>query len=137
MSNNNNLEEGLELMLNFDKMGGLVPVAVQNALDGRILLQAFVNREAFDSTVRNGYATFYSRSQGKIWRKGETSGDLLRIVKILVDCDQDALVYVVLPEGKGVCHTKTQSGEPRKSCFYRELIILPEWSINNKLYKLD
>lgn len=114
------LEEGLNLSLQFEKRGGLLPVAVQEYSTGQILMLASVNEEAFEKTVRSGKATFWSTSRNELWTKGETSGDYLDMVNILVDCDQDALVYQVILAGKGVCHTYDENKEHRKACFYRE-----------------
>ncbi|TYO99291.1 phosphoribosyl-AMP cyclohydrolase [Geothermobacter ehrlichii] len=115
------LEEGSELRVDFDKRGGLVPAVVQDATDGRVLMLAYVNREALEASLQKGMATFWSTSRNALWTKGETSGDFLKIVDILVDCDQDALVYRVEPQG-GACHTKDPaSGKSRKTCFYRRI----------------
>ncbi|MEL7003149.1 MAG: phosphoribosyl-AMP cyclohydrolase [Bacteroidota bacterium] len=115
------LEEGLGLSLQFDKRGGLLPVAVQEASTGHILMLASVNEQAFEKTLKTKMATFWSTSRNELWTKGETSGDLLRVEKILIDCDQDALIYQVTPLGQGVCHTYDLQGNHRKACFYREL----------------
>lgn len=115
------LEEGTELNLQFEKRGGLLPVAVQESSTGEILMQASVNREAFEHTIETGEAAFWSTSRNELWIKGLTSGNTIRLDKVLVDCDQDALVYSVTLEGEGVCHTKNQNGKHRKSCFYRAL----------------
>jgi len=116
------LEEGSELLLDFAKRGGYVPAIVQDVNDGRILMLAYVNEEAFATTLKKGMATFWSTSRNELWTKGETSGDFLRIVEILTDCDQDALIYRVKPEGGGACHTKDpETGSTRASCFYRKM----------------
>ncbi|MGK7344239.1 MAG: phosphoribosyl-AMP cyclohydrolase [Candidatus Nitrospinota bacterium M3_3B_026] len=116
------IEEGASLSVNFEKRGGLVPAVVQDARDGRILMLAYVNRDAFDETIRSRMATFWSTSRGELWKKGATSGDFLKVVEILVDCDQDALVYRVEPQGEGACHTKDPAtGRARPSCFYRKV----------------
>ncbi len=115
------IEETKELQLQFDKRGGLLPTVVQDIQTKEILMLGYVNREAFDETLRSGYATFWSTSRKELWTKGKTSGDYLKLEKVLVDCDQDALVYLVTPLGAGACHTKDKNGEARKSCFYRSL----------------
>ena len=117
----NHLEEGLTLDPQFAKRGGLLPVAVQETSTGQILMLASVNEEAFKKTLETKLATFWSTSRNKLWTKGETSGDLLKMDKILIDCDQDALVYQVTLLGQGVCHTYDSKGDHRKACFYREL----------------
>ncbi|WP_109617167.1 phosphoribosyl-AMP cyclohydrolase [Sediminitomix flava] len=115
------LEEGLNCDLQFEKRNGLLPVAVQEYSTGQILMLASVNQEAFDITVKTGKATFWSTSRNSLWTKGETSGDFLKMEKILVDCDQDALIFQVTLQGSGSCHTYDQEGKHRKTCFYREL----------------
>jgi|TARA_B100002051_G_C16309596_1_gene426901 phosphoribosyl-AMP cyclohydrolase len=117
----NHLEEGLTLDPQFSKRGGILPVAVQETSTGQILMLASVNEEAFKKTLETKLATFWSTSRNKLWTKGETSGDLLKMDKILIDCDQDALVYQVTLLGQGVCHTYDSKGDHRKACFYREL----------------
>ncbi|GAB4165959.1 MAG: phosphoribosyl-AMP cyclohydrolase [Geothermobacteraceae bacterium] len=122
MMDKKQLEEGSELQIDFDKRGGLIPAVVQDVADGRVLMLAYVNREALQTTLDKGMATFWSTSRNELWTKGETSGDFLKIVEILVDCDQDALVYRVEPQGGGACHTKdAQTGKTRQTCFYRRL----------------
>ncbi len=116
------IEEGVSLKINFEKRGGLIPAVVQRSSDGRVLMLAYVNSEAFDETIRSKMATFWSTSRNELWKKGATSGDYLKVVEILTDCDQDAIVYVVEPQGKGACHTKDpDTGDARLSCFYRKL----------------
>ncbi len=116
------LEEGSELLIDFVKRGGLVPAVVQDVRDGRILMLAYVNELALTTTFEKGMATFWSTSRNELWTKGETSGDYLKIVEILTDCDQDALVYRVEPQGGGACHTRDpESGKTRSSCFYRKV----------------
>lgn len=96
---------------------GLVTAIVQDADTKQVLMVAHMNAEAVDRTLATGEAHFWSRSRGRLWRKGETSGEVQGIVEILVDCDQDAILLRVKPRGKGVaCHTG------RRSCFYRRLV---------------
>jgi len=101
--------------LNFDKLGGLVPAVIQDYGSGRVLMVGFMNPEAFRRTVETGQVTFYSRSRGALWVKGETSGHRLLVKEILTDCDNDALLIKVEALGPGVCH------EGYVSCFYRRL----------------
>ena len=116
------LEEGTELLIDFDKRGGLIPAVVQDATDGRILMVAYVNELALRTTFEKGMATFWSTSRDELWTKGETSGDFLKIVGIFTDCDQDALIYQVEPQGGGACHTKDpETGKTRETCFYRKV----------------
>lgn len=113
------LEEGLEPALQFEKRGGLIPVVVQETSTGQILMMASVNRSALELTFKTHRATFWSTSRQQIWAKGETFENILEVDKVLVDCDQDALVYQVSLKKGGVCHTSSSSGDNRKSCFYR------------------
>lgn len=115
------LEEGIQFAPQFKKRGGLLPVAVQETSTGQLLMLASINEAALSKTLETGLATFWSTSRNKLWTKGETSGDFLKIDKILVDCDQDAFVYQVTLQGNGVCHTFDRNGNHRKACFYREL----------------
>ncbi len=117
----NQLEEGTELSLQFEKRGGLLPVAVQEHSSGEVLMIGYANQEALRCSIETRYATFWSTSRQELWTKGQTSGDRLRINDIWVDCDQDALLYQVTLEGKGVCHTKNTNGQTRKACFYRKI----------------
>ena len=127
------LEEGTKLLIDFEKRGGLIPAVVQDVADGRILMLAYVNPEALKITLEKGMATFWSTSRNELWTKGETSGDFLKIVEILTDCDQDALVYRVEPQGGGACHTRDpESGKTRSSCFYRKFELPREQLIHIK-----
>ena len=102
--------------IDFDKMDGLVPAIVQDAEEGDVLMVGFMNREAFDKTFATGYVTFFSRTRNKLWTKGETSGNRLKIVSAATDCDNDTLLFMVKVEGDGlVCHEGT------RSCFTRRL----------------
>ena len=94
--------------LDFDKGGGLIPVVVQDVATLQVLTLAYMDRAALDETVASGEATFFSRSRGGRWRKGETSGNRLQVVSITADCDADALVLKVRPAGPA-CHLGTTS----------------------------
>ena len=102
-------------MLDFDKAGGLVPAIAQDAETGEVLMLAWMNREAFEETVRLGRAVYFSRSRNKLWRKGEESGNVQEVKEILVDCDADAVLLKVNQIGGAACH------EGYKSCFFRRL----------------
>jgi phosphoribosyl-AMP cyclohydrolase len=115
------IEESVEFNPQFEKRGGLLPVVVQESSTGEILMIASANKKAVDHTIESRKATFWSTSRSELWVKGETSGNTIWIDEILVDCDQDALIYKVRLEGDGVCHTKNIQGGFRKSCFYRSL----------------
>ncbi len=94
--------------LDFDKGDGLIPVVVQDADTLQVLMLAYMDRAALDETLAAGEATFFSRSRGGRWRKGETSGDRLTVVSLTADCDCDALLLAVRPVG-ACCHLKTTS----------------------------
>lgn len=94
--------------LDWDKGGGLVPLIVQHAHDGRVLMLGYANRESLALTKETGEVHFWSRSQRRIWRKGETSGHVLRVVSVAADCDRDALLCQALPAG-ATCHRGTAS----------------------------
>jgi phosphoribosyl-AMP cyclohydrolase len=101
--------------MDFTKLGGLIPAVIQDVGTHEVLMVGFMNQEAFDRTRESGFATFFSRSRNALWMKGETSGNRLRVERILVDCDEDTVLVLVTRLGEGhVCHT----GE--RSCFYRE-----------------
>lgn len=106
-------EQGAAFMPKFDASGLLTAVA-QDANSGLILMLAFMDREALEATRKTGKAHFYSRSRQRLWMKGESSGHVLEVEQILVDCDQDALILKVTPRGPA-CHTNATS------CFYRQL----------------
>ena len=106
-------ELGSAFQPKFDAQGLLSALAV-DLVSGEVLMLAFMDSEALAKTRETGLAHFHSRSRGRLWMKGESSGHVLRVVEIRVDCDQDALVLLVQPEGPA-CHT----GAP--SCFYRKL----------------
>ena len=115
-------EHTTELLLDFGPDGQkLLPVVTQDARTKDVLILAFANREAFEETRRSGYATFWSRSRNELWKKGLTSGDMLTVEEIRVNCEQNSLVYLVVPQGKGACHAKKPDGAPYPSCFYRRI----------------
>jgi phosphoribosyl-ATP pyrophosphohydrolase/phosphoribosyl-AMP cyclohydrolase len=109
-----------EVKLDFGKMDGLLPAVVQDAASGEMLMVGFVNETSYTKTLETGFVTFWSRTRQKLWMKGETSGNRLRVVSAATDCDQDTLLFRVVVEGDGlVCHEGTVS------CFTRT-IALPE-----------
>lgn len=117
---NQHKEELNTLNLDFNKRGGLLPVIVQETISKDILMLGYTNYEAYKITKATSLVTFWSTSREKIWTKGESSGDYLKLLSIRVDCDQDALLYIVEKKGLGTCHTKNKEGDPRHSCFFRE-----------------
>jgi phosphoribosyl-AMP cyclohydrolase len=109
------LEEGTQFAPRFDSSGLIVCVTVE-AGTREILMLAYMNQLALDKTIETGVAHYWSRSRNALWRKGDTSGQVQRVVSLSVDCDQDAIMLTVEPGGDGkACHTG------RKSCFYRRL----------------
>jgi phosphoribosyl-AMP cyclohydrolase len=113
------------MILDFNKLGGLVPAIIQDAASGRVLMLGFMNDESFRLTVETGFATFFSRSRNKLWLKGESSGHRLVVKEISTDCDQDAVLVKVEALGPGVCH------EGYESCFFRRLDD-GEWLVTDK-----
>lgn len=101
--------------IDFDKGGGLVPAIAQDVGTGKVLMMAYMNREALETTLREGRACYWSRSRQELWRKGDTSGDIQIVEDVLVDCDQDTILLLVQQRGKGACHTR------KWSCFFRRL----------------
>ena len=102
----------MKQVIDFDKMQGLVPVIVIEDRSGDVLMLGFMNEAALCETRQRGYVTFYSRTRKKLWMKGETSGNRLKVVSLTTDCDRDAILARVEVEGQGlVCHLGT------KSCF--------------------
>ncbi len=107
--------------IDFAKMGGLVPGIVQDAETGEMLMLGFLNEESYARTRETGFVTFWSRTRGKLWMKGETSGNRLRVVAAATDCDNDALLFKVEVEGDGlVCHEGTVS------CFTKKIAMEAE-----------
>jgi len=102
--------------IDFEKAGGLVAGIVQDAKTGEVLMLGFLNEESYQKTTETGFVTFWSRTRSKLWMKGETSGNRLRVVSAATDCDNDALLFRVEVEGDGlVCH------EGSVSCFTKPL----------------
>jgi phosphoribosyl-AMP cyclohydrolase len=99
----------------------LLPVVTQDFHSKEVLILSFVNKEAFEETLRSRYATYWSRSRNELWKKGLTSGDLLHIEEVRVNCEQNSFLFLVTPEGKGACHAKMPDGMPYHSCYYRKI----------------
>jgi phosphoribosyl-AMP cyclohydrolase len=103
------------MTIDFDKAGGLVPAVAQDAETGAVLMLAWMNREAFDETMRTGRAVYFSRSRNRLWRKGEESGNVQQVREVFVDCDADTILLKVHQVGGAACH----EGYP--SCFFRRV----------------
>ena len=106
---------GLDVMIDFDKAGGLVPAVAQDADSGEVLMLAWMNREAYEETLRTRRACYFSRSRNKLWRKGEESGHVQEVKEVLIDCDADTILLKVRQVGDAACH------EGYKSCFFRRV----------------
>ena len=102
--------------LDFEKTGGLIPAIAQDAATGEILMLAYINRQAWEKTLETGDAHYWSRSRQELWHKGGTSGNVQKIKDILVDCDDDTVIYKVEQIGGAACHTGM------RTCFYRRLV---------------
>ncbi|MHA1898154.1 MAG: phosphoribosyl-AMP cyclohydrolase [Promethearchaeota archaeon] len=144
MSNDNkdskdkeNIEEIEELRLDFSKLKkvqqnvktDVIPVAVQDYDTRELLIIAYANEQALKNTIETRMATFWSTSRNELWVKGKTSGDILDVIEIRVNCEQNSLLYLVRPRKGGACHTKDRNGNSRYTCYYR-IIDLEE---SNKL----
>lgn len=132
--------------LDFEKMNGLIPAIIQDEHTQKVLMLGFMNKEAYEKTIETGKVTFFSRTQNKLWTKGETSGHFLNVVSVKADCDNDTLLIKVVPEGP-VCHTGTDTcwGEKNEQdvMFLKELqdfidkrhAEMPEQSYTTSLFK--
>jgi phosphoribosyl-AMP cyclohydrolase len=103
------------IALNFDKLGGLIPCVVQDYASGEVLMLAFMNKQAWEETVKTRRGTYWSRSRNQLWVKGETSGNTQEVKEIYVDCDADTVLLKVIQQGGAACHTGY------RSCFYQKL----------------
>jgi phosphoribosyl-AMP cyclohydrolase len=102
-------------MIDFEKHGGLIPAIAQDADSGQVLMLAWMNREAFEETLRTGRACYFSRSRKKLWRKGEESGHVQEVREVCLDCDADTILLKVKQVGGAACH------EGYVSCFFRKV----------------
>lgn len=124
MTSASDLDSTTRFAPRFDEHG-LIACIVTDARDGEVLMMAHMNEDALARTLKSGEAWFWSRSRNDLWRKGETSGNTLKVAELRVDCDQDALLMKVRVSGQGVaCHTG------RRSCFYRRLSMEPATSLS-------
>ncbi len=121
------LEEGSRLTLDFSKIAkvarvspDVIPVAVQNADTHEIILIAYTNERAMKVAIESKTAVFWSTSRNELWEKGKTSGETYELIEILVNCEQNSLVYKVRPRRGGICHTKNAAGQAR-NCYYRRV----------------
>jgi phosphoribosyl-AMP cyclohydrolase len=124
----NPLEEGTVAEIDFEKIRrvakspqGLIPVVLQHAETKDMLFVGYANDQALRETLATGKAVLWSSSRDELWRKGATSGDELELVEVRVNCEQNALLYLVRPVSGGVCHTTGHDGVTRPTCFYRKV----------------
>jgi phosphoribosyl-AMP cyclohydrolase len=123
----NALEEGTSLSLDFDKLRQIserdqkvIPVVLQHAETNEVLYIAYANELALRETLKTRRAVLWSTSRNELWRKGESSGDILDLVEIRVNCEQNSLLYRVRPRA-GACHTRDADGNTRPGCYYRSI----------------
>ena len=124
--NHHELEEGETLALDFTKLGkvtscgeDLIPAVAQDVDTGEVLIVGYANELALNTARSEKMATFWSTSRNELWIKGKTSGDFLEIQEIRVNCEQNSILYLVRPKGRGACHTKDSTGKARSGCYYR------------------
>jgi phosphoribosyl-AMP cyclohydrolase len=122
------LEEGAQLSLDFGKLAKIaasgaqvLPVVLQDADSGDVLFIGYANEEALDATLRERIAVLWSTSRNELWRKGATSGDVLELAEVRVNCEQNSLLYLVRRTTGGACHTLLPSGSARPACYYRTI----------------
>jgi len=121
------LEEGLKLDLDWDKVEkaaaackGIIPVAVQHADTKEVILVAYINKQAFEESLKRKMLVLWSSSRQELWIKGLTSGETFELLEARVNCEQNSLLFIVRPNRGGICHTKNEKGEPRQ-CYYRRI----------------
>ena len=125
----NVLEEGTDLQLDFGKLDklaatrpGVLPVVLQHADSGEVLFIGYANQLALDRTLETRTAVLWSTSRNELWHKGATSGDVLDLVDVRVNCEQNSLLYRVRPRAGGACHTRDATGATRPACYYRRIL---------------
>jgi phosphoribosyl-AMP cyclohydrolase len=129
MTSENALEEGCELTIDFEKLAKIgkagqqvVPVVLQHAETGEVLYVAYANERALRESLAKSQAVLWSTSRDELWHKGASSGDWLDLVEVRVNCEQNSLLYRVVPRTGSVCHTKDAAGRGRERCYYRKLV---------------
>jgi len=123
------LEEGCQLQLDWDKIRsvsqtgvGVLPVVVQDVDSGEVLILAYTSKASLEESLKRKLAVFWSTSRNELWVKGATSGDYLDLIEVRVNCEQNSLLYRVRPRKKGVCHTRSENGDARTTCYYRRIL---------------
>ena len=121
------LEEGQKLELDWNKLEkavagtkGIIPVAVQHADTKEVILLAYINKQAFEESLKRRMLVLWSSSRQELWIKGLTSGETFELLDARVNCEQNSLLFVVRPNRGGICHTKNGAGQPR-DCYYRKI----------------
>ncbi|MDT8445358.1 MAG: phosphoribosyl-AMP cyclohydrolase [bacterium] len=122
------LEEGRKLQLDYSKLKkvarcgeDVLPAVAQDMESGEILIIGYANRKALEHTIKEQVATFWSTSRNELWIKGATSGEYLYVHEVLVNCEQNSVLYLCTLANEGACHTKNHEGVPRLGCFYRRI----------------
>ena len=133
------LEEGEELKLDFSKLQravtsapDVIPVAVQHADTRELLVVAYVNELALQRSLECGEAVFWSTSRNELWHKGMESGNTFALVEVRVNCEQNSLLFLVRPQGGGMCHTRNRDGQSRRGCYYRRLDLATGRLVNDE-----
>ena len=128
MAANHEIEEGTEVQLDFEKLSrvartghSVIPAAVQDVDSKAVLLIGYVNKQALQHALEHRVATFWSTSRNELWIKGATSGDMLDLIDVRVNCEQNSLLYLVRLKGEGTCHTKVND-RSRYGCYYRSIV---------------
>lgn len=120
----------------FEREGGLVDVILQNYITKEVLFGASMSKETLEETIEKGVVVLFSRSRRKRWLKGETSGNFLKVVNILLNCEKNQLLIQVVPVGRGVCHKINNDGIAKPSCFFRLLATKETVEIDNRFYRV-
>lgn len=140
-SSHETLEEGPRVLLDWDKLqkvtkgrekDPVLPVAVQDVTTLQVLIVAFANRKAVLESFKQKVCVLWSTSRNELWVKGATSGDVLDLVEVRINCEQNSLLYLVRPRRTGACHTKGPDGHTRPSCYYRRLTCTGELAYENE-----
>ncbi len=130
------IEEGLTLEIDWDKVEkaaaackGIIPVAVQHADTKEVILVAYINRQAFEESLKRKMLVLWSSSRQELWIKGLTSGETFELIEARVNCEQNSLLFIVRPNRGSICHTKNKNGQPR-DCYYRRIDLDTQELIN-------
>jgi phosphoribosyl-AMP cyclohydrolase len=122
--------------IRFEREGFLIDVILQDCITGDVLFGASMTRETFLETIDKGIVVLFSKSRKERWVKGETSGNYLKVVSIMLNCEKNQLLIQVLPIGDGVCHKRDKKGKSKRSCFFRSLLKVEAVEIGGKYYRI-